>query len=137
MSTIFKKIIDREIPASIVYEDETVLAFLDIYPIKKGHVLIVPKKEYINIFDIDPVVFAHMATIAQRIARVLMLVVKARGVNIHMNNGEEAGQDIFHAHLHVIPRFTRGEAFTAPVHESYAAGEDKNLADEIRKMLCA
>jgi histidine triad (HIT) family protein len=135
MSTIFKKIIDREIPADIVYEDDTVLAFLDNSPIRKGHALIIPKKESINIFDTDAKIFAHMMVVAQKIARALMVAVKAKGVNIHMNNGHEAGQDVLHAHVHVIPRFVRNEAFVVPAHETYTDGESASLADSIKVVL--
>ncbi len=132
MGTVFKKIIDREIPADIVYEDDTVLAFLDISPIRKGHTLIIPKKEYTNIFDLDTDTLAHMMSVSQKIARALMLAVKAKGVNIHMNNGHEAGQDVLHAHIHVIPRFARNEAFKSPDHEKYEEGESSALADSIK-----
>lgn len=137
MSTIFQKIIDREIPADIVYEDETVLAFLDINPLRKGHTLIIPKHPAIDIFEIDSAVFGHMAQVAQKIARALMLVTKAHGINIHMNNGEAAGQDVFHAHVHVIPRFERGEAFTVHTHETYDEGEASRIAGELHKTLAA
>lgn len=133
MDTIFKKIIAREIPADIIYEDEQVLAFLDISPIRKGHALIIPKHPAVDIFDIEADVFAHMATVAQRIARALKETVGAKGVNLHMNNGSEAGQDVFHAHLHVIPRFERGEAFENPAHETYDDGESARLAETLRK----
>jgi histidine triad (HIT) family protein len=135
MTTIFKKIIDGQVPADLVYEDDTVLVFLDIQPIRKGHALIIPKEPYVDIFDIPADTFAHMAMVAQKIARALMLVTKAQGVNLHMNNGEVAGQDVFHAHLHVIPRFERGEAFENPSHESYEAGESAHIAAELRKTL--
>ena len=132
MTTIFTKIINREVPADIVYEDDTVIAFLDISPIRKGHALIIPKKESVNIFDTDPEIFAHMAKVGQKIAKALMIAVKAKGVNIHMNNGHEAGQDVPHAHLHVIPRFHRREAFKSPEHESYSKDEATQLANTIK-----
>jgi histidine triad (HIT) family protein len=135
MSTIFKKIIDKEIPADIVYEDDTVLAFLDIHPIRKGHVLIIPKKEFVNIFDLDSETFAHMAKVAQRIAKIFLTTLNAAGANIHMNNGHEAGQDIFHAHIHVIPRFERSEAFSHNEHESFTEGESTRLAEKIQEAL--
>ncbi len=132
MSTIFKKIIDREIPASIVYEDDVVLAFLDIYPIRKGHTLIIPKKESVNIFDTDADTLAHMMIVAQKIAVGITQSLGAPAVNIHMNNGTEAGQDVFHIHLHVIPRYERGEAFVVPKHESYDEGEERECAEKLK-----
>lgn len=135
MNTIFKKILDGDVPADIVYEDAEILAFLDVNPIRKGHTLIIPKHPYVDIFDIDPAVFGHMAQIAQKIAGALMLATKARGINIHMNNGEAAGQDVFHAHMHVIPRFERNEAFETNTHETYENGEAAYVAAELRRNL--
>jgi histidine triad (HIT) family protein len=135
MNTIFQRIIDREVPADIVYEDTEVLAFLDVNPIRKGHTLIIPKHPYVDIFDIDPALFGHIAEVAQKIARALMLATKAHGVNLHMNNGEAAGQDVFHAHMHVIPRFARTEAFEMNEHETYENGEAAHVAAKLRQSL--
>jgi histidine triad (HIT) family protein len=131
-TSIFNKIIAREVPADIVYEDDTVIAFLDIHPIRKGHTLIVPKKQFENIFDGDPEVLGHMTKIAQKVARALLKTVEARGVNLHMNNGHEAGQDVLHAHMHIIPRYRRGEAFAIPEHDTYKNGESAVLAEKIK-----
>lgn len=135
MSTIFTKIINREIPADIVYEDDVVVAFLDIRPVKKGHVLVVPKKEFENIFDGDPEILAHMMRVAQKIGKSLIKAVGAQGVNLVMNNGEEAGQEVPHAHLHIIPRFKKGEVFTPTPHEEYEKGECSSCADAIKQNL--
>ena len=135
MSTVFKKIIDGEIPADIVYEDEYTLAFLDINPAKKGHTLVIPKIEFENIFDADPEYLGHMMRTAQKVAHALKKAVGAKGVNIAMNNGAEASQDVFHAHIHVIPRFERGEIFPPPPHETYTDGESAELAEKIKLAL--
>ena len=132
MNTIFDKIISREVSADIVYEDESVLAFLDIHPIRKGHTLIIPKKKCSDIFDAEPETLGHMMKVAQKIAHALKETVGAKGVNIHMNNGHEAGQDVLHAHLHVIPRFARNEAFATAEHEAYAENESVLLAEKIK-----
>lgn len=135
MSTIFKKIIDREIPADIVYEDEYTLAFLDIHPAKKGHTLVVPKKEFENVFDGDAESLGHMMATAQKVAKALVTTLGAQGANIHMNNGHEAGQEVPHAHLHVIPRFVRSELFPTPPHETYEDGESATFAERIKSAL--
>jgi histidine triad (HIT) family protein len=132
MNDIFEKIIAREIPADIVYEDEHVLCFLDINPIRKGHTLIIPKNKFVTIFDGDTETLAHMMVVAQKIAQALQSTIDAKGVNIHMNNGYEADQDIPYAHIHVIPRFARGEAFVVPQHESYSEGESVLLREKIK-----
>ncbi len=129
--TIFEKIIAREIPADIVYEDGLVLAFLDIKPINTGHTLIIPKKKFVNIFDGNSEVLAHMIQVAQRIGVTLKEITHCDGINIVMNNGEASGQEVFHAHIHVIPRFTGDEAFKTPKHVTY----DSVIAKEIAQSL--
>ena len=116
METIFAKIINHEIPADIVYEDAAVLAFLDISPINPGHTLVIPKKYFMNIFDGDATTLAHMMTVGQKIAQALVQTGLAEGVNLIMNNGEAAGQEVWHSHLHVIPRLSGDESFTKPKH---------------------
>lgn len=123
METIFTKIINREIPAHIVYEDELVLAFLDITPINHGHTLVIPKKPFVNIFDADPEIFAHMNKIGQKIAQALKTAGLADGANLVTNNGAAAGQEVFHSHLHVIPRHTGDNAFQRPTHLEVTAEE--------------
>ena len=126
--TIFEKIIDREIPAEIIYEDEQVLAFLDIKPINIGHALIIPKKKFVNIFDADPEVLGHMTKIAHKIALALREVTECDGVNILMNNESAAGQEVFHAHMHVIPRKTDDHAYLPAKHLPYDETTSKEVA---------
>lgn len=133
--TIFEKIIAREIPASIIYEDEQVISFLDIKPNNKGHALVVPKKVSLNALDADEETFAHMARMAQRVARALVTALGATGVNFVMNNGEDAGQEVPHAHLHVIPRFKDDGAFPTFRKLSYEDGEADALAEEIKRAI--
>ena len=128
MPDIFEKIIAREMPAEIVYEDDRVLAFLDITPINVGHTLIIPKKKFVNIFDADPLVLGHMAQVAQRIATALRELGKCDGVNILMNNEDTAGQKVFYAHMHVIPRFLNDEAYQPEKHIPYDAEAGKEIA---------
>lgn len=135
MSTIFEKIITREIPADIVFEDEQCLAFLDIRPNSKGHTLIVPKQCFVNIFDADDVVLAHMMSVAKKVADALTHTTNATGVNIIMNNGKDAGQEVFHAHIHIIPRKAGDGVFSSPRHIEYADGESQLLAEQIKNAL--
>lgn len=133
--TIFEKIIDREIPAEIVYEDDTVLAFLDIKPINVGHTLIVPKRKFVNIFDGDPEVLAHMLRVGKRIADALRTLGICDGINILMNNEAAAGQEIFHAHLHVIPRKAEDGAYLPAKHLAYDADAAKKIAASLKEIL--
>ena len=109
MPTIFSKIIAREIPAHIVYEDELVIAFLDISQATKGHTLVVPKAEYSDIFDVPEDVLLHVMRIAQKVSKAISIAFQPEGMNILSNNGAVAGQTVFHFHLHLIPRYQREE----------------------------
>lgn len=102
---IFCKIIAGEIPASKVYEDEQVLAFLDITQVTKGHTLVVPKKHYRNVLDMDAQEAAELFSAVPIIARQLKEKLGASGLNILNNNEEAAGQTVFHTHIHLLPRF--------------------------------
>lgn len=133
--TIFEKIIAREIPADIVYEDDLVLAFLDIAPVNNGHTLIIPKKKFVNIFDADPVVLAHMAQVAQKIAVALKEITHADGVNLVMNNEASAGQKVFYAHMHVMPRFENDKVFQPITHLPYDETSAKEIASSLREKL--
>ena len=135
MSTIFEKIIQREVPADIVYEDDCVLAFLDIRPNSKGHTLIVPKECFVNIFDADDEVIGHMMRIAKKISHALVKATGASGVNLVMNNGADAGQEVFYAHLHVIPRMAHDGVFSAPQHTTYIQDEAAILAEAIKSAI--
>lgn len=135
MSTIFEKIIAREIPASIIYEDELVLVFLDINPTNKGHALVIPKEKFENIFDADEQVLGHMMHVAKKISRALIEAVGATGINLVMNNGADAGQEVFHAHLHIIPRHHDDGVFQKPRHKTYENGEALALAEKIKKTI--
>ncbi|MCW4004801.1 MAG: HIT family protein [Candidatus Bathyarchaeota archaeon] len=100
---IFCKIIRREAHASIVYEDEQVIAFLSNHPVNVGHTLVVPKKHYVNIFDIPEDEAAYLYKITKRIAHTVKDATDVAGIRIVQNNGEAAGQVIFHLHVHIIP----------------------------------
>jgi histidine triad (HIT) family protein len=109
MPTIFSKIIAREIPAHFVYEDDLVVAFLDISQATKGHTLIVPRAEYSSFFDVPDDVLAHMMSVSKRVAKAINVAFQPDGMNILSNNGAVAGQTVFHFHFHLIPRYTREE----------------------------
>ena len=107
MSTIFSKIIAKEIPAHFVYEDDLVVAFLDISQATKGHTLVVPKAEYRDIFSVPEELAAHTMKVAVKISAALKKAFDPAGINILSNNGEKSGQTVFHFHLHVIPRYEK------------------------------
>jgi histidine triad (HIT) family protein len=98
MATIFSKIIAREIPAYIVYEDENFLAFLDINPLKEGHTLVVPKKEVDYIFDLDDEWLSKMMVFAMKVAKGIEKVVECKRVGMAV-----VGLEVPHCHIHLIP----------------------------------
>lgn len=102
-SCTFCKIARKEAPASIVYEDEEVIAFMSIHPINVGHTLVVPKKHYENIYEISEEEIAYLYKIVKKLAHAVKKAVDAEGIRIVQNNGEAAGQVIFHMHVHIIP----------------------------------
>ena len=131
---IFDKIISKEIPATIVYEDEYTLAFLDISPVSLGHTLVVPKKHVTNIFDIDQETLSHTMETARKIAPAVRDSVGAHGVHINSNHGAEAGQVVFHLHFHIIPRHTRDNYEFWPKVE-VSEEQAKETAQKIRELI--
>jgi len=113
---IFCLIIHKKSPASLVYEDDHVVAFMSNRPVNEGHTLVVPKKHYENIYDIPDDEIAYLAKIVKRVAHAVRDAMSAEGIRIVQNNGSAAGQVIFHFHMHVIPikpheGFTHGKAY--------------------------
>ncbi len=100
---IFCKIVGRQLPASIIYEDDEVMALLDINPVQEGHSLVIPKRHFVDIWDIKPGVLAKVDAVAQRVARKMADVMQAEGINTFSASGKPAGQEIYHFHMHVIP----------------------------------
>lgn len=134
--SIFTKIIKREIPGDFVYEDDQVVALLDINPISKGHTLIIPKRPFVNALDGDTDVLCHMMKVATKISPAIIKAVNADGCNITMNNGAAAGQEVFHAHLHVIPRHADDNVFPpANRCDCYEENEAHALAEQISAAL--
>ena len=102
---IFCKIAGGNIPSSTVYEDEQFRVILDLSPATKGHALILPKQHYANIFEIDEHVLKDLIVLAKKVATAMKETLNCDGVNIVQNNGEIAGQTVFHFHMHLIPRY--------------------------------
>jgi histidine triad (HIT) family protein len=104
-SCVFCKIVRKQVSASLVYEDENVLAFLDIRPLNEGHTLVIPKEHYATIFEVPEELVAHLHRIVKRVALAVRDITKADGISIIQQNGKAADQEVFHLHVHVIPRF--------------------------------
>lgn len=103
---IFCKIINKELPVSLVFEDELCIAFLDINPIAEGHVLVIPKHHYERFSEVENETAGHLFKIAQKILKSIQFSdIKCEGANLLLSDGPVAGQEVMHSHLHIIPRF--------------------------------
>ena len=132
-NNIFAKILRGELPCYKIYEDDKVLAFLDIMPRAPGHALVLPKAAVRNLLDISPEDLAHVIMVAQKIAKVSMETFGADGVTIQQFNESAGGQVVFHLHVHVIPRKT-GVAMKPPASEKAAPDV---LADQAKQLAAA
>ena len=102
---IFCKIIKKEIPADFIYENDKIVAFLDIHPCNAGHALVVPKAHFTDLTETPDDVLADIMSRTKKIAPAIVKAVKADGFNSIFNTKPAAGQVIFHTHMHIIPRF--------------------------------
>lgn len=127
---IFCKIISGSIPCSKVYEDAYTIAFLDVRPVNKGHVLVVPKKHCVNVFDCDEQTWEQLAVAVQKVAAAVQKGTGVSAVNINSNNGEASGQAVMHAHTHIIPRYA-DDGLKLWHGKEYAAGEMEAYAQKI------
>ncbi len=128
---IFCDLVHGEGEKSVAYEDEVLVAFMDLHPVNPGHVLLVPREHATSISDLDEETGAHAFRIAMRMQQAVRgSGVSCEGVNLFVADGEPAGQDVFHFHLHVIPRF-EGDPFKieADWKEAPRAELDRTAAD--------
>ena len=130
---LFCKIIAGEIPCTKVYEDDTVLAFLDIHPTNIGHTLVIPKTHFPNLYETPDKTLAQMMMIVKKLSVAIKTAVGAAGINIEMNNDQIAGQIIFHTHIHIVPRFS-DDGFT---HWNSARDYHEGEGNEIAKNIIA
>jgi histidine triad (HIT) family protein len=132
-NNIFAKILRGEFPCYKVYEDDHVLAFLDIMPRTPGHTLVIPKAPARNILDIEPEDFAHVARASRKIARAAMQAFNADGITVQQFSEAAGGQVVFHLHMHVMPRHN-GIALLPPASRKEDA---KVLEDNATKLIAA
>lgn len=132
---IFAKILRGEIPAAKVLETDHALAFLDIGPVNKGHVLIVPKAEAASLSDLSDDLAAHVGSLLPRLCRAVKQATGADALNIVVNHGEAAGQTVHHVHWHIIPRFS-GDAVHWPwPHQAYSGDEMEQMRSRISRAI--
>jgi histidine triad (HIT) family protein len=127
---IFCDIIAGNAPFSPVWRDDACLAFMDIQPVNAGHVLVVPTQHAVGLEDLDPEAGAHLFRIAQRIAGALRRSgLPCQGINLFLADGEVAMQEVFHLHLHVLPRFA-GDGFGLKFAADYGRKPPRDALDE-------
>lgn len=128
---LFCKIVRKEIPSFTVNETKNFLAFLDINPRTKGHVLIIPKEHYTNLTDFPSSLAKELIDFSKETAKKVLTVVKTPDFNFSINNGKLSGQEVFHTHFHIIPRFKNDKLAYWPKSPS-SKELLKKLADEIK-----
>ena len=129
---IFCKIAAGEIPSACIYEDDDFKAFLDISPAVKGHVIIIPKKHADNLFDLSEEEASKIFVIASNIGKAIKEELNCDGLNVLQNNGEIAGQTVFHFHMHLIPRFKNDNVKITWNSTEYDKNEMEQLKDAIK-----
>lgn len=126
---IFCQIIAGQSPASFVYQDKICSAFMDIQPVNPGHLLVIPNQHASQLKEVDDQVLGHMMKIAKTMGTALRHSgVTCEGVNLWLADGEAAGQEVFHVHLHVLPRF-KGDGFGLKFGPDYGITERKILEE--------
>ncbi len=129
---IFCKIIKGEIPCHKVYEDDEVIAILDISQVTRGHTLVIPKEHYDNFLSTPKDLMHKVMDVAQRLGQVQITLLGAKGVNILTNINEAAGQTVKHFHVHVIPRYIANEGFQLEFKNNFGKENLPVLAKELR-----
>ncbi len=129
---IFCKIANGEIPSATLYEDEDFRVILDLGPASKGHSLILPKSHAANIYELPDETAAKAMVLAKKMATKLSDGLNCDGFNIVQNNGEIAGQTVFHFHMHLIPRKAGDQAVPEWEHLSLSDDEMKEICDKMK-----
>ena len=133
---IFCKIVSGEIPSTIIDQNELAFAFLDIHPGNPGHTLVVPKRHAENIFETSAEEWAAMSALVHTLSKAIEKATGAHGLNIKMNNREPGGQEVMHAHVHIVPRY-KGDGIIKPIQQThrYKGDEAEAMREKIRAAL--
>lgn len=135
MTCIFCRIIAGEIPSRKVFESDHVLAFLDIGPLSEGHLLIIPKVHVSQLVDLPDADAAELGRVVPRLGRALLSVTGSDGLNLLVNNGASAGQEVMHCHWHLIPRVSGDDLGYRWLAGNYPEGRIDELAEAYRSAL--
>lgn len=129
---IFCKIANGEIPSATVYEDADFRGIMDIAPAAKGHVILLPKKHFANLLEAEDATLSKALPVVKKIANGISKSLNCDGINVVQNNGEAAGQTVFHLHIHMIPRYKQDTVSVTWKQGSYADNEAAAVAEKIR-----
>ena len=132
---IFCKIVAGKVPSAKIYENDCVLAFLDVGPVSEGHVLVVLKQHTCSVDQTDPLEMAEIAKVLPELAEAIKDAMAADGYNVLCNNGRAAGQVVGHLHFHIIPRNTGDRLFSRWPSFEYEDGKIEEIAGTIREKL--
>jgi len=132
---IFCKMVAGQVPVIKIYEDQTVLAFLDIGPLSDGHTLVIPKQHFDRLHDCPEEILAHLSSVLRRTAKAVAVGLNYEGYNVLCNNGRAAGQLVGHLHFHIIGRKKSDGLFTTWPAGKYHEGVIETVAEKIRKNL--
>ncbi len=133
----FCKIVAVEIPASVVYENETLVAFLDINPLADGHLLVIPREHFATLDEMTPAACGQLCAALPALGRALRDVTGASGYNVLQSNGQAAGQVVQHVHFHLIPRQPVDDLGFRWNAKKYAVGRADKLAGELQQVLAS
>ncbi len=132
MATLFTRIINREIPASVLYEDQLCIVILDIAPVNKGHALVISKEAYETVNDCPSEKLTHLMDVTKQTVRKMEEVLGIDGYNILVNNRPASGQEVPHLHIHVIPRYAQDRKTPVFSKEQYLDGEIDQYAEKLK-----
>ena len=133
---IFCDLIQGAAEVSVCYEDANAMAFMDIQPVNVGHVLVVPRKHYVSLVDMPADLTRHLFDVAMRLAPIVRRLAGADGLNVIVNSGASAGQDVFHYHVHVIPR-RADDGFEVPLPFPGSSPPERTLLDAMAARIIA
>lgn len=128
---VFCKIVSGDIPSSVLYEDKDFKVIMDISPASRGHAIILSKKHFENLYELEDDVAENVLIVARKVAMAMKEELGCDGINFLQNNGEAAGQSVFHIHFHLIPRYKNDNVQITWTPGKYEDGEAMELADKV------
>lgn len=133
---VFCDIVAGRAPASVVYEDDRAVAFMDLFPVHPGHTLVVPRRHVPDLLTCPDDVAAHLFAVSARLAPAVLTATAAQGFNVWTANGEAAGQEVFHLHLHILPRHAN-DAFGLRFPKGYPRQASREELDRVASAIKA